>query len=116
MGEIHAMTTILDETHNLCQEHLSRPQVGDYWHEMFAPVCVVVGKTDTTVTICKNTKSVDDEHWTWNTLKIEVMSLDDFKKWLCYESDSMKDKTWCHVIPEAHKWVRDFAIKDLFGD
>lgn len=110
------MFSITDENNELCQEHLSQPQVGDYWHEMFAPICVVVGKTDSTVTICKKTKSVDDNHWTWDTSIIEVMQLEDFKKWLCYKSDSMKDKTWCRVVPEGHKWVRECAIRDIFGE
>jgi hypothetical protein len=102
------------------QEHRIEPKIGDYWHEMFTPILVVVGVTDDAVSVCKP-KSVDHNHWTWDMDKIERMTRDAFAKYVTYEgcgttAESLKDKCWCDVVPEAHPWVIEHAVRAMFGD
>lgn len=96
-------------------KHLADPQIGDYWHEMYIPVCVVVGRGNDSVILCTKTKEVDSEHWTWDLGHIETRPLDDFAKWLKYKSKGMGDRTWCSVVPESQKWVREAAVEVLLG-
>lgn len=68
-----------DPERALSEEHASNPEPGDYWHEMLCPVCVVVSVSEGKVTICKTTKEVDPDHWTWDISKLETMKVEDFK-------------------------------------
>lgn len=92
----------------LAEIHLNDPKVGDYWHDMYHPVCVVV-KVDSgtdTVTICKTKVAVDDDHWTWDLSVTETMTKDKLKSWLSY-SGKANIGYWVDVLPEKHKWVAD---------
>jgi hypothetical protein len=104
------------EQDKLDQEHLNRPQVGDYWHEMCAPICVVVSTFPDKVLICETTKIVDQAgRWTWNLEKLNKLTLEEFKRKLCYKSEGMKHQPMSMVVPRSHSWVRKAAIEDLFG-
>lgn len=76
------------------------PQPGNYWHEMFCPICVVVHRLPNHVVICKKTKDAGEGYQTWDLEKLEMMSLSEFKKWLSYESipgywaDSWNNHDW----------------------
>lgn len=105
------MSSDHEQSHKTNQEHLSNPKVGDYWNEMFAPICVVVGRTQGEVVVCRKIKEVDDNHWTWDLRYIERMSLADFRKKLTYDN-----RTWCNVAPEPHKWVRKVCFKEVLGE
>lgn len=83
--------------------HLRNPKPGDYWQEMFCPVCVVIDASEFAVTICETKKDVDDgQYWTWDVSQLKTMSHYDFRKKLCYTSEDLKHKTWCDVLPERH--------------
>lgn len=62
------------------------PKKGDYWHEMFMPVCTVTRITKKSVYVTKHKDK-----------KTVMMDKDDFRKWLAY--DSMPNKFWPDVVP-----------------
>lgn len=98
-------------------EHLNNPKVGDYWHEMFVPACVVVSviENEKKVLICTAKQEIDEEHWTFDLAQLKTVTFKEFKDELTYNNDP-DSKTWCDVIPECHKWVKDEAKKIMFGD
>lgn len=98
------------------REHLFDPKVGDYWNEMFTPICVVLGRVGDSVLVCKTPKDVDGEHWTWDLARVETMTLAAFGAWLSYKGEAMRGKTWCSVEPGAHEWARDAAKAAIFGE
>jgi hypothetical protein len=80
---------------------------------MFAPIAVVVARpTDETVLVCLKTMPVDPGHWTWDLASCEVMELEDFAKFLNYQSIP---GCWADVSPKGMEWVREHAIKMMFG-
>ena len=78
------------------------PKPGDYWSECFCGVCVVLAVENNRVTYCSTRKDVDRNHWTWDLDAKEIKTIEQFKKWLSYDSI---DGYWADVQPEAHKWV-----------
>lgn len=40
------------------EEHFLRPVPGDFWHEMYSPVLIVLAVEDDFVTVCEKTKAV----------------------------------------------------------
>ena len=94
----------------ISQEQLHNPCVGDYWHEMFTPICVIVERFKNHVVICKE-KITYEESWTWDLDKLEIMSLENFKKWLTYDTESLKNKTWALCNKESHKWVNNVVLE-----
>lgn len=101
-------------------KHRLEPKVGDYWHEMFCPNLVVVGVGHDTVTVCKTIQDAGDRCWTWDLSKTDIMTREAFAEWPLYRrlsgGDHMGDKCFVDVAPEAHSWVREAAIKLLFGE
>lgn len=96
------LETLAQEMHRKNQWHLDHPQVGDFWHEMYSPVCEVVEVREGYVAIAHYTTSrgakvVEDggaqfiqgskPHW---------KSLASFRRWLSY---SNIEGTWADVIP-----------------
>jgi hypothetical protein len=90
-----------DERKAIDQKHLANPKIGDYWNEMFNPVCVVVGRNKSVLTICKTIEDVDGG-WTWDLSRLEKIELSKFAKWLSYGTIP---GTWAHVCPKSHKWA-----------
>lgn len=103
-----------EEQAALDREHLERPQSGDYWHEMLTPVCVVLGRDGGEVILCRETRDVGDG-WTWDLRYVERITLTDFAQWLRYKSESLGDRTWCHVKPRAHRRAREEASRTMLG-
>jgi hypothetical protein len=85
------------------EAHINEPCVGDYWHETFCPVCVVLSVSDFRLVICKHTTAFDDG-WTWALDNRTDISRDEFKQWLAYKSIP---GYWADVAPRAHKWVAE---------
>ena len=105
------------EQEALNQKHLESPEIGDYWHDMFSPALVVVGLGENTVTICDETVAPQKDRWTWDVSKTRVMTRAEFMAYLRYSpGSSVSEKTWAYVVPGAHKWVREHAIRVIFGD
>lgn len=99
------------------EKHVKDPKIGDYWVEMFTPILVVVGRpAPDKVLVCKKTKEVDKDHWTWDFSVLEVMTLEGFSRYLHYEGESMKHSCWCDCIPEHMKWANEHAKAALFGE
>ena len=101
-------------------EHAKNPKVGDYWSEMvFCPVAVVISVSPFYVmTLEKRKSSVDDEYWTWDMeSKPCVYTRKEFMFRFTYgrcsdrnfqghpDSGNIKNKFFCDVNPEAHKWI-----------
>lgn len=95
----------------------THPKIGDYWHDMYCPVTVVVSVTEEHVFICEKTKDVDDQHWTWDLDKITSYTRADFlqrhrygrignPEFIATDSADIKNEFWADVIPEAHVWVK----------
>ncbi len=104
-----------EEQDRLNREHMANPQVGDYWHEAFTPICVVLGRDGDEAILCKRTKEASPNHWTWDLRQVERITLKAFAEWLSYKSESVKNKTWAWVEPGAHRWAREAAMADLLG-
>jgi hypothetical protein len=100
-----------DEATQLAELHATQPCVGDFWHEMYSPICAVVAVEDDHVLLCvKYVPSSDGRYWTWspNVSDLVVKSLEEFSQWLRY--DSMSDKFWCRVIPRRDAWLAEKII------
>jgi hypothetical protein len=102
------------ERHKINTAHRLNPKIGDYWNEMFCPVLVVIGLKSDKVLICKSTKDCAENTWTWDLSKLEWLTKEQFSSKLTYGSKKMKDICFCDVVPEAHKWAREAAIKEMF--
>lgn len=83
--------------------HLRDPQRGDFWHEMFNPVCVVLEVLPYSLILCRKIRALPPDKWTWDLAQRESMSREAFKKWLSYVSNV--PGTWAHVIPRHHAWA-----------
>jgi hypothetical protein len=88
---------------DLNTKHAAEPHPGDYWHEMFCPIRVVLAVTSETVVICEDRKDSGKNHWTWDLTKAKKILRENFGSRLHYESNAMKHKFWCDVEPECHK-------------
>lgn len=93
-----------DERDDLADKHATDPQPGDYWHEMYTPVCVVLGVAAGMVIYCENTKPASPNTWTWDLSVRQAKSLEDFKRMLEY-GPSVPGRYYANVEPELHKWV-----------
>lgn len=78
-------------------KHIENPELGDYWHERFSGVCVVLKVTEDTVTISRKKVDVDEDHWTFILEEAETLSLKEFKEFLTYASN--RSKCWADVFP-----------------
>lgn len=91
-------------------KHAKSPERGDYWHEMFHPIRVVLGVTSDIVTFCETTKPTSKDRWTWDLSKVNVVPLKDFGPYLHYQSEPMKHKTWADVAPRSHIEFSDWWL------
>jgi len=95
-----------DERDRLNQKHAAKPEPGDYWHEMFCPLLVVIAVSHGLVIYHRAQKDVENNKWTWDLSKPhESKRLDEFYKWLEY--DTIPGRFWVRCEPGAHKWVLD---------
>ena len=62
------------------------PQPGDYWSEMFCPVCLVVGRKENKVFIYENYKPIDKGYWSWDTEKVSEYDIKDFQSKISHET------------------------------
>lgn len=90
------------DRHDQNFHHLMNPSPGDYWEDHLCPVCVVLGVSNFSITICRDTKQIDDMHWYWDLSKITHLTLTEFRKFLLYNSKNLKNKTWATVHPLHH--------------
>lgn len=90
----------------LNERHASDPQPGDYWHEMFCPVLVIAARFPIGVLVCDTPKDVGDNKWTWNLEKCRVMTVEELRRKLEYNS---RKGFWANVAPRAHGWVAGFV-------
>ena len=81
------------------KRHADKPQVGDFWHEMFAPYHIVLAVTDTHVIICNKTKSVDADHYTFDLSETKTVTLEEHKNIVTYST--MRDKFVADVTPKS---------------
>lgn len=93
--------------HQISQEHLNNPKVGDYWHEMLMPVAIVIDVNDDEITICGRIKDTGEGCWTWDQNFIKIITKKEMREYFSY--DTIPNKTWCRCIPEGHKeWVMEW--------
>ena len=96
--------------------HLQNPKVGDYWHEMFTPILVVIGRGADAVMLCDEIERYKDGGWFWRVSKVKTLSLAELRKRLTYDSENLKDKCWCDVVPESQPGVRKMVIEFMMGN
>lgn len=95
------------------ERHCTDPRPGDYWHEMFCPYLVVLARIGDHIIVYQTRKKVDENHWTWDTDKPEMMSLAELRKTVTYGSipGFVAD-----VAPGAHReFADDFAERASLG-
>ncbi len=90
---------------NLNEQHLHNPQAGDYWHDRFCPVCLVIDSGKFFVAILEKKKDVGTNYWTWDTSEMTTLSKADFINKLSYKTIP---GTWANVVPEWKHW-KEFA-------
>ena len=79
--------------------HARNPQPGDYWHEKWIPVCVILEATDDEVIICRSIKSKGIDYIDWDFDKCEVHKKESFHRWLKYPT---VEDYWPTVEPLFH--------------
>jgi hypothetical protein len=107
-----------EEQERTNREHAANPLVGDYWQEHFCPVAVVVLVSPTYVLTIEKKKSVDADHWTWDlTSKPHIYTRKEFLFRFTYgrcdnpnfqgnsNLTDIRNKYYCDVLPEQHKWI-----------
>ena len=92
-------------------KHLMSPQVGDYWQEMLNAILLVlkVNKKEKLVTIVRDKSKLKENYWTWNLEKCEVLTFEEFKEYLTYNTN--RENTWADVVPKADRheiFVKEF--------
>lgn len=61
-SEIQELKKVRGELEKLEQEaHFLKPEPGDFWHDCFSPVLIVLESSEESVTICDRTKTVYEE-------------------------------------------------------
>lgn len=88
-------------------EHVANPRPGDYWHECYAPVCVILGVAAGCVIYCEHILNRPNNRWTWDLSKRSFQTLAEFSKRMHYESENLRHMCIYNVEPEHHKWVLD---------
>jgi hypothetical protein len=91
------------------EKHCANPEPGDYWNEMMCPYFVVLSRIGNHVIVYQKRKDAGPNHWTWDTDNPEMMSLDQLRKKVTYDSipGFVAD-----VFPGAHKtFADDFAAR-----
>ena len=97
----------------LNKEHRIRPQPGDYWHDMYSPILLVVwqdGEHIEYLDYAVHRVGVSGG-WKWNVdLPLVRSTYEDFAKRILYQSKSMSELTWCDVIPDRMREYVDGAL------
>ncbi len=99
----------------LNKEHRIRPQPGDYWHDMYSPILLVVWQDGEHVEYLENIVHYVNVYdgWKWNVdLPPTRSTYEDFAKRILYsiQSEALKDLTWCDVIPDRMREYVDGAL------
>lgn len=73
------------------------PKEGDFWHEMYCPVLVVIHvHEDNSLTICEHTKDAGDNKYVFDMSKVRKITREDFVKKIKWH----KEEIGYRVIPE----------------
>jgi hypothetical protein len=100
---------ILTPQEALNLHHANNPEVGDYWHEMYAPMFIVLAVDNTSIICGASTIPSGPDCWTWDVAKTQRMSRSVFRSRLEYQT--IQDRFWCSVIPRGHAdYVSFFKI------
>jgi hypothetical protein len=113
------MNNYYEEMKQKSNLHAREPKVGDYWHDMFAPIYCVVDVSQFHVTLLTKTVPVGDDRWTWNTDHVEIMTRKDFNDKVRYRGlrntatkGPLDDQCWCDVMPERDIVFAEIAMKN----
>lgn len=83
----------------------SHPEVGDYWHERYAPILLVVLVRNGQVVCLHRTQDHEDNKWSWDYNRIVIYpSIESFRKYLMrdrFGNQSITNETWADVIPNC---------------
>jgi hypothetical protein len=87
-------------------KHADKPRRGDYWHECFCPILIVIESTKHSVTYVDETKAVDKDHFTFDPQGVKTITRKEFAKKMRYSSENLNHKCWGMVEPKrGKKWV-----------
>jgi len=103
------MVSRYDEMKRVSQEHAESPMVGDYWHEMFTPIVVILDVRGEWLTICRKRKEVDLQHWEWDLEHEEDIRAHELFEWLSYKSIP---GYWANVAPQKCKETADYWMEN----
>lgn len=81
------------------EKHSKDPQPGDYWHEMFSPMAVVLDVQGDTVVFCRHTVDLG-KCWRWNHKLSERLPKSEFANLFRYKT--MPHKFHADVVPRSH--------------
>jgi hypothetical protein len=93
------------------KKHVDKPQVGDFWHEMFSPYHIVLAVTDTHVIICDKTVPAGSNHYTFDLTETKTVTLEEHKNIVTYQT--MRDKFVADVVPKSRMmpWIEEWRRK-----
>ena len=87
--------------------HFKNPQPGDFWHEMFNPVFIVLDVNVKEITICEDTINSNDGY-SFNLHKVKKVTREQFDKELKCYSGPLSDQITYDVIP--YRCLREVEI------
>jgi len=80
----------------LNETHANEPKKGDYWHEMYTAICIVLENTNGIIIYIVP----DRKAMVWDEENPKTKTKAEFREWLSYDSI---DGYWCDVMPEEYK-------------
>jgi hypothetical protein len=108
----------------LNEKHRWSPEPGDMWDERCMYVAIVLDVRDSWVTICRDRKTVDEDHWTWDLDKVKTITIEQFASIFLYhghEVNMVGANCWADVNPRkglqfAQEWKRTTTPKTPVRD
>ena len=77
----------MSDVQNLLNDRgANNPEVGDYWVEMYDPVCLVIAVSDNYVRILEHLKFPRPGKWTWDIDRSRILTRGEFAVLHRYES------------------------------
>lgn len=98
------------ERDNTISKAVASASSGDYWHECFSPICVVIDVTQTHIVYCDNIVDVPNDKWTWGVQELKILPRDKFIEKVQYGKCEPKCHMWAAEAiigrsPNHKKWI-----------
>jgi hypothetical protein len=93
-------------------EHLAEPVPGDYWHEMYNPILLVLARLDQSSVVICEPKDVSESEWTWDIDSPQRLTLNEFGDRLLYKTIP---GTWADCVCSTRMLWAVAAFEQLHG-